>query len=166
MVSCAGRALLPKKGRLLSVCSRVPPCLRPGASPLGACQTSREAGKIQHLQVREKGRAMPSDDWATRHPELVHWLHQAEDELVRYEPIDDILTPAAVFPGRLLPFFVAIEPAVDRQERRRHRWASTDCLYSPADMDTLRTFFAQVHGRQDTFLFLDCVCALRASNSW
>jgi hypothetical protein len=25
-------------------------------------------------------------------------------------------------------------------------------------MDTLRTFFAQVHGRQDTFLFHDCVC--------
>ena len=101
---------------------------------------------------------MPSDDWATRHPELVHWLHQAEDELVGYEPIDDILTPAAVFPGRLLPFFVAIEPAVDRQARRRHRWVSMDCLYSPADIDTLRTFFAQVHGRQDTFLFLDCVC--------
>ncbi len=90
---------------------------------------------------------MPSDDWATRHPELVG-----------YEPIDEILMPAAVFPVRLLPFFVTIEPAVDRQERRRHRWASTDGLYSPADMDTLRTFFADVHGRQDTFLFLDCVC--------
>jgi len=101
---------------------------------------------------------MPSDGWATRHPELVHWLHQAEDELVGYAPIDDMLTPAAVFPVRLLPFFVAIEPSVDRQERRRHRWASMDCLYSPADMDTLRTFFADVHGRQDTFLFLDCVC--------
>jgi len=25
-------------------------------------------------------------------------------------------------------------------------------------MDTLRTFFAQVHGPQDTFLFHDCVC--------
>ncbi len=34
----------------------------------------------------------------------------------------------------------------------------TSCLYSPADIDTLRTFFAQVHGRQDTLLFLDCVC--------
>jgi len=101
---------------------------------------------------------MPSDDWAIRHPELVHWLHQAEDELVGYAPMDEILTPATIFPVRLLPFFVAIAPAVDRQERRRHRWASTDCLYSPADMDTLRTFFAQVHGRQDTFLFLDCVC--------
>ena len=75
-----------------------------------------------------------------------------------YEPIDEILTPAAVFPVRLLPFFVVIEPFVDRQERQRHRWASMDCLYSPADMDTLRTFFAQVHGRQDTFLFHDCVC--------
>jgi len=144
--------------RFLYVCARVPHGLRHGASPLGACQTPREAGKIRHRQVREKGRAMPSDDWATRHPELVHWLHQAEDELVGYEPMDDIPTPAVVFPVRLLPFFVAIEPAVDWQERRRHRWASMDCLYSPADMDTLRTFFAQVHGRQDTFLFLDCVC--------
>jgi hypothetical protein len=101
---------------------------------------------------------MPSDDWATRHPELVHWLHRAEDELVGYEPIDEIRTPTAVFPERLLPFFVVIEPYVDWQERRRHRWASMDCLYSQADMDTLRTFFAQVHGRQDTFLFHDCVC--------
>jgi hypothetical protein len=25
-------------------------------------------------------------------------------------------------------------------------------------MDTLRTFFAQVHGRQDTFLCHDCIC--------
>ena len=33
-----------------------------------------------------------------------------------------------------------------------------DCLYSQADIDTLHTFFAQVHGRQDTFLFHDCVC--------
>ena len=33
-----------------------------------------------------------------------------------------------------------------------------DCLYSQADMDTLRTFFAQVHGTQDTFLFHDCIC--------
>jgi hypothetical protein len=33
-----------------------------------------------------------------------------------------------------------------------------DCLYSQADINTLRTFFAQVHGRQDTFLFHDCVC--------
>jgi hypothetical protein len=55
-------------------------------------------------------------------------------------------------------FFVVIVPAVDRQERRRHRWASRDCLYSQADMDTLHTFFAQVHGRQETFLFHDCVC--------
>jgi hypothetical protein len=101
---------------------------------------------------------MPSDDWATRHPELVHWLHRAEDELVGYEPIDEIHTPTAVFPERLLPFFVVIEPYVDWQERRRHRWASMDCLYSQADMDTLRTFFAQVHGRQDIFLFHDCVC--------
>ena len=101
---------------------------------------------------------MPSDDWATRHPELVHWLHHAEDELVGYEPLDEIPTPVALFPERLLPFFVVIEPSVDLQERRRHRWASIDCLYSQADMDTLRTFFAQVHGRQETFLFHDCVC--------
>jgi hypothetical protein len=101
---------------------------------------------------------MPSDDWATRHPELVHWLHQAGDELVGYAPMDAILTPAAIFPERLLPFFVVIEPSRDRQEQRRHRWASMDCLYSQADMDTLRTFFAQVHGTEDTFLFLDCVC--------
>ena len=57
---------------------------------------------------------MPSDDWATRHPELVHWLHQAEDELVGYAPMDEMLTPATVFPVRLLPFFVAIEPSVPR----------------------------------------------------
>ena len=31
---------------------------------------------IQYLQVLEKGSTMPSDDWATSHPELVHWLHQ------------------------------------------------------------------------------------------
>ena len=48
---------------------------------------------------------MPADDWATRHPELVHWLHQAEDELVGYVPLDAIPTPAALFPERLLPFF-------------------------------------------------------------
>jgi len=101
---------------------------------------------------------MPADDWATRHPELVHWLHQTEDELVGYEPLDAIPVPAARFPARLLPFFVVIAPAGDRQERRRHRWASIDCLYSQADMDTLRTFFAQVQGRQETFLFHDCVC--------
>src|SRR5215831_5716983 len=33
-----------------------------------------------------------------------------------------------------------------------------DCLSRPADMDTLRTFCAQVHGRQDTLLFHDGVC--------
>jgi hypothetical protein len=49
---------------------------------------------------------MPSNDWATRHPEIVHWLHQAEDELGGYAPIDALPTPAAVFPDRLLPFFV------------------------------------------------------------
>ncbi len=101
---------------------------------------------------------MPSDDWATRHPELVHWLHQAEDELVGYVPIDALPTPAAVFPERLLPFFVVIEPSLARQGQPRHRWASMDCLYSHADIDTVHTFFAQVHGRRDTFLFHDCVC--------
>src|SRR5262245_35687149 len=101
---------------------------------------------------------MPPDDWATRHPELVHWLHQAEDELVGYAPIDEIPTPAAVFPERLLPFFVITEPSVAWQGQLLHRWASMDCLYSQADIDTLRAFFAQVHGQQDTFLFHDCVC--------
>jgi hypothetical protein len=101
---------------------------------------------------------MPPDDWATRHPELVHWLHQAEDELVGYAPIDALPMPAAVFPERLLPFFAVIEPYVERQGQRRHRWASMDCLYSQADIDILRTFFAQMHERQDTFLFHDCVC--------
>ena len=101
---------------------------------------------------------MPSDDWATRHPELVHWLHQAEDELVDYVPIDALPTPAAVFPERLLPFFVVSAPGVAWQGQRRHQWTSIDCLYSHADMDTLRTFFAQVHGSQDTFLFHDCIC--------
>jgi hypothetical protein len=102
--------------------------------------------------------AMPADDWATRHPELVHWLHQVEDELVGYVPIDDLPTPVMVFPERLLPFFVVIAPHVGWQGQRRHRWASMDCLYSQADIETLRTFFAQVHGQQDTFLFHDCVC--------
>jgi hypothetical protein len=101
---------------------------------------------------------MPSDDWATRHPELAHWLHQAEDELVGYAPLDDLPTPVAVFPERLLPFFTVIEPRVGPQGQSRHRWASMDCLYSSADIDTLRRFFAQVHGQQDTFLFHDCVC--------
>jgi hypothetical protein len=101
---------------------------------------------------------MPPDDWATHHPELVHWLHRAEDELVGYTPIDALPMPAAVFPERLLPFFAVIEPSVGRQGQLRHRWASMDCLYSQADIDTLRTFFAQVHGRQDTFLFHDCIC--------
>jgi hypothetical protein len=95
---------------------------------------------------------MPSDDWATRHPELVHWLHQAEDELVGYAPLDAIPTPAARFPERLLTFFIIIAPYEDSQERRRHQWASIDCLYSRADMDTLRAFFAQVQGSQETFL--------------
>ena len=107
---------------------------------------------------------MPSDDWTTRHPELVHWLHHAEDELVGYEPLDEIPTPVALFPERLLPFFVVIEPSVDLQERRRLRWASIDCLYSQADMDTLRTFFAQVQGRQETFLFHDCVCRFESEH--
>ena len=53
---------------------------------------------------------MPPDDWATRHPELVHWLQHAEDELVGYAPIDDIPLPTAVFPERLLPFFVVLSP--------------------------------------------------------
>ena len=101
---------------------------------------------------------MPLDDWATRHPELVHWLHQAKDELVGYTPIDALPTPAVVFPERLLPFFVVIAPGVAWQGLHRHQWTSMDCLYSHADMDTLRTFFAQVHGSQDTFLFHDCIC--------
>ena len=41
---------------------------------------------------------MPPDDWATRHPELVHWLQQAEDELVGYAPLYALPTPAACFP--------------------------------------------------------------------
>ena len=101
---------------------------------------------------------MPSDDWATRHPELVHWLHQAEDELVGYAPIDALPTPMAVFPERLLPFFVVIEPGVERQGRPATSGPRWIVSIVQADMDTLRTFFAQVHGRQDTFLFHDCVC--------
>ena len=107
---------------------------------------------------------MPPDDWATRHPELVHWLQQAEDELVGYVPIDALPTPAVVFPERLLPFFVVIAPCVGRQGQPRHRWASMDCLYSQADINTLRTFFAQVHGRQDTFLFHDCICRFESEH--
>ena len=107
---------------------------------------------------------MPSNDWATRHPELVHWLHQAEDELVGYVPSDALPTPAAVFPERLLPFFVVIAPGVEWQGQRRHQWTSMDCLYSPADIDTLHTFFAQVHGWQDTFLFHDCVCCFESEH--
>jgi hypothetical protein len=133
-------------------------------APAGACQTLRRAGKIRHLQVREKGSAMSPDDWVTRHPELMHWLHQAEDELVGYAPLDALPTPAAVFPERLLPFFVLIEPSVGRQGQLRHRWASMDCLYSQADIATLRTFFAQVHGRQDTFLFHDCICCFESEH--
>ena len=101
---------------------------------------------------------MPPDDWATCHPELVHWLQQAEDELVGYAPLDALPTPAVVFPERLLPFFIVIEPSVGPQGQPRHRWASMDCLYSYADIDTLRNFFAQVHGMQDTFVFHDCIC--------
>ena len=81
-----------------------------------------------------------------------------------YKPLDAISTPAARFPERLLPFFVVIAPSVGQQERRRHRWASIDCLYSQADMDTLRTFFARVHGRQETFLFHDCVCRFESES--
>ena len=33
-----------------------------------------------------------------------------------------------------------------------------DCLSSQADIATVRTFFAQVHGQQDALLFHDCVC--------
>jgi len=101
---------------------------------------------------------MPSDDWATRHPELVPWLQQAEDELVGYAPIDALATPAVVFPESLLTFFNVIEPSVGPQGQLRHRWTSMDSLYNQADIDTLRSFFAQVHGQQDTFLFHDCVC--------
>ena len=101
---------------------------------------------------------MPPDDWATRHPELVHWLQHAEDELVGYAPIDDIPLPTAVFPERLLPFFVVLSPPMGQQGSPRHQWASMDCLSSQADIATLRTFFAQVHGSQDPFLFHDCIC--------
>jgi hypothetical protein len=78
---------------------------------------------------------------------------------VGYAPIDALPTPAAVFPERLLPFFTVIEPSVGPQGQPRYRWASMDCLYSYADIDTLRSFFVQVHGRQDPFLFHDCVCS-------
>ena len=101
---------------------------------------------------------MPPDDWATHHPELVHWLQRAEDDLVGYTPIDDIPIPTTIFPERLLPFFVAIEPVVDRQEWPHHQWASMDCLYSQAAIETLRPFFTQVHGSQDPFLFHDRIC--------
>ena len=101
---------------------------------------------------------MPSDDWATRHPELVHWLHQAEDELVGYAPHDELPLPTVAFPERLLPFFVVTAPSIGRQGHPRHRWVSMDCLYSQADIETLRTFFAHMRGSQETFLFHDCVC--------
>src|SRR5262249_47718062 len=71
---------------------------------------------------------------------------------------DALPTPAAVFPERLLPFFVVSAPGVAWQGPRRHQWTSLDCLYSHADMDTLRTFFSQVPGRQGTVLFPDFVC--------
>ena len=61
---------------------------------------------------------MPPDDWATRHPELVHWLQHDEDELVGYAPLDDIPLPTAVFPERLLPFFVVLRPPMGSRERR------------------------------------------------
>jgi hypothetical protein len=73
---------------------------------------------------------MPPDEWATHHPELVHWLQQAEDELVGYAPMDDIPLPTAVFPERLLPFFVVITPPQEEPRSLRHQWASMDCLYS------------------------------------
>jgi hypothetical protein len=101
---------------------------------------------------------MPPDDWVTRHPELVHWLQHAEDELVGYAPLDDIPLPTAVFPERLLPFFVVLSPPMGPHGVPRHQWASMDCLYSQADIATLRTFFTQVHGPQDPFLFHDCIC--------
>ena len=66
-----------------------------------------------------------------------------------YAPLDDLPTPVAVFPERLLPFFAVIEPSVGPQGQPRHWWASMDCLYSSVDIDTLRRFFAQVHGPQD-----------------
>ena len=101
---------------------------------------------------------MPPDEWTTRRPELVHWLQHAEDELIGYAPIDDIPLPTAVFPERLLPFFVVISSPMGQEGPPRHQWASMDCLYSQADIETLRIFFARVHGVQDPFLFHDCVC--------
>jgi hypothetical protein len=47
---------------------------------------------------------------------------------------------------------------MEQQGPPRHQWASMDCLYSQADIETLRTFFAQVHGSQYPFLFHDCIC--------
>ena len=101
---------------------------------------------------------MHPDDWATRRPELVHWLQQAKDELVGYAPLDDIPLPTAVFPERLLPFFVVLSPQMGPHGVSRHQWASMDCLYSQADIAILRTFFARVPGSQDPFLFHDCIC--------
>ncbi len=107
---------------------------------------------------------MRSDYWATRHPELAHWLHQAEDALVGYAPIDESSRPQRSSLS-VSPFFVVIEPFVDRQERPHHRWASMDCLYSQADIETLRTFFAQVHGQSGHLSLPRLMSALRASVS-
>jgi len=77
---------------------------------------------------------------------------------VGYAPIDDIPLPTAVFPERLLPFFVVMTLPMGQDGPSRHQWASMDCLYSQADIATLRAFFARVHGSQEPFLFHDCIC--------
>ena len=64
---------------------------------------------------------MPSDDWATRHPELMHWLHQAEDELGGYAPMDEILTPATIlgFQERWCPSIACIKEQRSDVDRSR-----------------------------------------------
>ena len=53
----------------------------------GLLPEATPSGKSRHPQVPQKGSAMPSNDWATRHPELVHWLHQAKDERWAIHPL-------------------------------------------------------------------------------
>ena len=116
--------------------ARARPAPAPSVRLPALARRRAEQGTITgNPQVAVQGQTMPLDDWVTRHPELVHWLHRRRTSW------------SGMRPSTISPFlrrssrsgccrFLSCSPPAGTAGPPRHQWASMDCLYSQADIAT------------------------------